>query len=105
MLALEYRPRAQVDLDSILLRIGVVQQRPEAALELMKSIDEAIGRARAFPNSASPVRLAGNSLECTYRKILVGSYAIYYRHDEDKLTVCRVLHTRQDIDIRTLADI
>ena len=105
MLTLEYRPRAQVDLDSILLRIGVEQQRPETALELMRSIDEAVDRARAFPNSSSPVRLDGDSLECAYRKILVGSYAVYYRHDEEALTICRILHTRQDIDIRTLVDI
>lgn len=102
MLELEYRPRAQLDKTSIAIYLGHEQQAPKAALEAIKKIDAAIDQARMFPESGSVVPTEETPLSGEYRKVLARPYIILYRHDVKTLTVCRILHERQNLDARTI---
>ena len=103
MLALEWRPRAQLDRESIALYLGMERSSPETALKVVQEIDAAIERVREFPESGSIFRL--DSLEHKeYRFVAAGKYLVFYRHDAETLTVYRIVHQRRDIDVRTLVD-
>lgn len=104
MLDIQWRPRAHLDRESIALYLGCEQGKPEAALAAMKHIDNTLQRIQKFPDSGSHVRLEGLHRN-DYRRALADPYAIYYRFDENTLTVYRILHQRQDIDTYTLVDL
>ena len=104
MLALEWRPRAQLDRESIAIYLGVECGAPQSALKAIEKVDEAIERVRAFPESGRRVR--AESLEHDdYRAVVAGNYIVYYRYDEETLTVYRVIHQRRDISVYTPADL
>lgn len=104
MLALEWRPRAQLDRESIALYLGMGRSSPDTALKTIRSIDEAIDRAREFPDSGSTLRI--DDLEHKeYRFVMAGKHLIYYRHDAKTLTVYRIIHQRRDIDAFTFVDL
>ena len=103
MLELEYRPRAQLDRESIAIYLGFECGKPQAALKAIQEIDAAIDRARLFPESGG--RFEVDSLENRdYRTTTAGKYTVYYRFDDTVLTIYRILHQRQDIDTYTLFD-
>ena len=102
MLDLLWRPRAQLDRESIALYLGAEQGQPQAALHAMESIDRAIRHIREFPDSGG--RYAAEMLKNEYRTIHAGNYTVFYRYDEAAVTIWRVLHQRQDIGILTLVD-
>lgn len=103
MLELRWRPRAQLDRESIALFIGYERRAPQVALEAMRRIDAAIERVREFPDSGGHFRRDG--LEHEYRTVIANPYIVFYRYDDQALTVYRVLHQRQDIDAYTLVDL
>lgn len=103
MLELEWRPRAHLDRESIAIYLGVECGSPQAALSTIETIDAAIERVRAFPDSGGRFRL--DALDHReYRTVLAGKYTIYYRYNETILTIYRILHQRQDIDDYSLVD-
>ncbi len=103
MLNLEWRPRAQLDRESIAIYLGVECGMPDTSLATIRKIDDAIDRVRAFPDSGGRFRL--DSLENReYRTVLTGKYTVYYRYNAETLTVYRILHQRRDIDTFTLVD-
>ena len=103
MLEVEYRPRAQLDKESIAIYLGQECGSPQAALSAIRGIDAAIDRVREFPDSGGHVRF--DTLDhFEYRTALAGKYTVYYRYDSEKLVVYRILHQRQDIDRYTLVE-
>lgn len=104
MRKLAWRPRAQLDRESIAIYLGVESGNPQAALRAIKDIDETIGRIRELPEIGTPVHhdLLRNK---NYRKAYASPYAIYYRFDSKTLTIYRVVHQRKEIDIYTLVDL
>ena len=86
MLEVTWRPRAQLDRESIALYLGFEQGNPEAALSAMQSIDSVIDRLRRFPESGGCVLVGGLD------------------HD-DYRRVYRVIHQRQDFDVYSLVDL
>lgn len=102
MLKLAWRPRAQLDRKSIAIFIGAERKAPDAALRTIQAIDAAIERVREFPESGR--RYAAEGLDAEYRTIISGSYTVFYTYDADTLTVQRILHQRQNLDIYTLVD-
>ena len=104
MLDLEWRPRAHLDRESIAIYLAVEQSSPQAALATMQKIDAAIERIRAFPESGKRFRVDG--LEHRgYRTVLAGKFIVVYRHKKDKVTICRIIHQRRDIDAYSLVDL
>ena len=104
MLDLAWRPRAHLDRESIAIHLGLERKAPQAALDAMRRIDDAIERVRTFPDSGGRVRL--DTLRRTeYRTVLASPYTVYYRFDEKTLTVYRILHQCQNIDTYALVDL
>lgn len=104
MLALEYRPRADLDRQSVAIYLGQELGNPQATLKAIRAIDTAIESVRLFPSSGKALHFEGTPLEHEYRVALAGQYAIYYRHDDSTVTACRILHQRRDIDTYTLVN-
>lgn len=97
MLKLEWRPRAQLDRESIAVYLGIERGNPKAALATIKQIDAAIDRVRELPDSGGRCRFEGLERK-EYRLVHVGHYTVYYRFNEETLTVVRILHQRQDLN-------
>lgn len=103
MRELRWRPRARLDRESIAIYLGMECGSPEAALDTIRGIDEAIARALEFPESGRTVRI--DDLEhADYRSVVSGKYTVYYRFDDVSLVVYRILHQRRDIDDYALID-
>lgn len=101
---LEYvlRPRAQLDLESIAIFLGVERKSPQAAQDAIAKIDKAIDLIRRFPDIGGRLRM--DWLEREYRTVPADPYTVYYTYDAQRITIHRVLHQRQEIDTYTLVD-
>ena len=77
MLDLAWRPRAQLDRESIAIYLGVERSSLQTALPMMREIDAAILRIRTFPDSGGHFHL-DNLDHHDYRTVLAGKYTVYY---------------------------
>ena len=103
MLEISWRPRAQLDRESIACYLAIDCKNPQAALKTIKELDDTLENARTFPEMGR--RFQDDTLQNKdYRMLLCGSYRIFYRFDENQLTVYRILHQHRDIDTFTLID-
>ena len=97
MLEIEYRPRAEADLDGILTYLVMAIKSPQAARTVAAEIFSAIERAAELPEIGR--LLQDDSLEhAAYRCTIAHNYRIYYRVRGETLTVWRIFHTSQDTD-------
>lgn len=103
MLEVTIRPRAQLDLESIYIHIAIVLGSPQAANQTLEKIYGTLERLREFP--ALGKTWNDSELSRPYRRMLCGSYWIYYTFTDDELTVWRVFHTSQNIDDYTYVDL
>lgn len=103
MLDVDLRPRAELDIESIQIFLAHERRRPQAAIDAVTKIYKAIELIRDFPDMGG--RVHRDELDNEYRTIPADPYMIYYRYDAKKLTVYRVIHQRQDIDVYTLVDL
>ncbi len=90
MLKVVQRPLAKKDLIKIWQYIG--QHNPSAADKLLDKIDEGIQALAHHPSIGRPRPEIGNEI----RSFPVDNHTIYYLHDDTKLDIIRVLHTRMD---------
>ena len=102
MLDLAWRPRAQLDRESIAIYLGLERGMPQAALDAIKGIDAALETVRTFPDAGG--HFTDDHLEHEYRTTLAGPYIIYYRYNATTLTVYRIMHQRQSIDTYSLIE-
>lgn len=102
MLDLAWRPRAQLDRESIAIYLGLERGMPQAALDAIKGIDAALETVRTFPDVGG--HFTDDHLEHEYRTTLAGPYIIYYRYNATTLTVYRIVHQRQSIDTYSLIE-
>lgn len=97
--AVEYLPQFKEDMTEIAEYIGVKLENPAAAENLIKEISDKTASLADMPymyslyNSQYPLKFE-------FRKIIVGSYAVFYYVDEAKklITVARVIYARRNID-------
>ena len=94
------RPRAQLDLESIFVHIAVTLGSPMAAQGILDELFDSFERAAEMPTLG--MAFSSEDLARDYRRILVKNYWVYYDFDDERLTVWRIFHTRQDIDTYTL---
>ena len=102
-LAVEWRPRAELDRESIAIFLGLECGNPQAALSAIRHIDAAIERIRLLPDSGGRVRFEQLARK-EYRTVLANPYTIYYRFDARAVTIYRVLHQRRNMDDYALVD-
>ncbi len=103
MLEDTWRPRAELDLQSIVIFLGVECRNKKAAIDARKKLDAAIELLREFPDMGGRIRL--DSIEREYRTMPVDPYIIYYTYDDQTITVHRILHQRQDMCTYALVDL
>ncbi len=70
MLDLAWRPRAQLDRESIAIYLGLERGMPQAALDAIKGIDAALETVRTFPDVGG--HFTDDHLEHEYRTTLAG---------------------------------
>lgn len=102
MLEIAFRPRAQLDLESIYLHLAMVVPSKRVADSTLEAIYASVERLSEFPEIGSVFEDA--DLDKPYRRMLSGPYWIYYTCSASELTIWRIFHTRQDIDDFTLID-
>ncbi|WP_314039741.1 type II toxin-antitoxin system RelE/ParE family toxin [Slackia exigua] len=100
----EWRPRAQLDRESIAIYLGLECKNPQAALSTIRMIDDAIRQVQAFPDMGRRVILE-DAAHHDYRRVLNGMYAVYYRFDSKRIVVYRILHQRRDIADYSFVDL
>ncbi len=103
-LALEWRPRAALDRESIAIFLGIECGNPQAALSAIQRIDAAIGRIRLLPDSGGRIRF-DQLANKEYRTVMANPYTIYYRFDARTVTIYRVLHQRRNLDDYAFVDL
>lgn len=88
---LEITPAARADISDILL---FTEQRWDSHQRdgYRRLLDVALRRILAMPAMGRPI----DELSPGLRRVNVESHVIYYWIDEDRLTIARVLHHRQD---------
>ena len=96
MREIEFRPRAVMDLDGIVVYIAYELKQPKAAQEIADALYQAIEDLAENPDLGRV--LNDEDLERSYRRILVKRYWIYYSSTSAKLTIWRIFHTTQDHD-------
>lgn len=101
---IEWRPRAQLDRESIAIYLGLERKNPQAALSTIRMTDDAIRQAQAFPDMGRRVVIE-DTAHHDYRRVLAGMYAVYYRFDSKRIVVYRILHQRRDIANYSFVDL
>ena len=94
-LKLQWRPRANLDRQSIAIYLGIECGNPEAALKAIATIDEAIEHIRLQPNLGK--RFRHERLRNEYRMVQAHPYTIFCRADDCCVTIYRIMHQRQNI--------
>ncbi len=88
----EYLPIAQKDLEEILEYIQT--DNPDAALNFLDQIDEAVSQLANFPFMGSiPKDFRLQYLN--YRMLVVESYLVFYVVNDDTVEIQRILHGKR----------
>ena len=93
---IEFRPRASLDLEGIVVHISVELKSPQAAQSTAEAIFNTIDKLAEFPEIGRP--FYDDDLKLDYRRMLVKRYWIYYTFTDEKLTLWRIFHATQDHD-------
>ena len=88
-------PLAQADMREIGDYISQKLRNPDAALRLIRRLQEAMLPLREFPESGAPLLAAGKQ-SAPYRYLVCGSYLIFYHTAGDSVHVDRVFYGRRD---------
>ncbi|WP_417135393.1 type II toxin-antitoxin system RelE/ParE family toxin [Rubneribacter badeniensis] len=97
MRSVEFRPRAAVDIEGIVVYLAYALKMPQAARRTAEELYAAIDRIADNPFSGRV--LSDDELGREYRRILVKRYWVYYSFTDETLTVWRVFHTTQNHDV------
>ncbi|MCM0760991.1 type II toxin-antitoxin system RelE/ParE family toxin [Sporomusa sphaeroides] len=96
MYDIRYLPLARKDLTAITTYIADQLNAPQAAMNLLDSLDEAISRLRLFPYSCKvyqPVK----ALNSEYRLLPVKNYAVFYVVKEQFVEIHRIVYAKMDL--------
>ena len=86
---------ARRDLKSIQKYISDDQESPQAALRIIENILDRIERLLSFPDTGSLLSPKVN-FPTNYRYARAAGYLIFYRHEENKIFIDRIIHERRD---------
>ena len=86
---------ARRDLKSIQDYITDEQESPQTALKVIENILERIERLINFPDTGT--LLSGKvNIPTNYRYVRAASYLIFYRHENEKIFVDRIIHEKRN---------
>lgn len=96
---LYYLPCAQQDILDVVRYVGVTLQNPDAARRMVRRFTAAAESVCSMPY-ARPVYIPVRPLKYEYRKLIVGSYLVFYRIDEraGAVIVSRVIYGRRSVE-------
>ena len=89
--------RAENDLTAIYDYINQKLQSPQAAMKLFNRLAEAIQSLEVFPERFAIVP-EFLDLGLKVRRLVIKNYSIFYRLDNDVVTVIRILHHSNSLD-------
>jgi len=94
---IEFLPIAKKDMVDIVQYISHTLQNPQAANTIMEHFSKGIEMIQSFPY-ANPVYSPIMPLKHEYRKMLIGSYLMFYWVDEQQksVTITRVIYASRD---------
>ena len=99
MYQVNYLPSAMDDMVEIVTYIRHTLQNPHAAAKIMDTLYNGAEGLRQFPY-ANPAYFPQRPLEHEYRKLLIGSYLMFYWIEEETktVTVSRVVYASQNYE-------
>lgn len=89
--------RAEQDMEDIYHYIADKLQSPQSAMSQFEVIANAIQTLEIFPERCAVVEEL-LCLDIKVRRLLVKNYSVFYRIDNDTVTVLRVLHQSSSLD-------
>ena len=95
MIEIHFSPQAKTDLADIKAYITTELENPQAAANVLKRIAKRIQGLADFPQMGAPLS-AITSLESPYRYLLCGNYTAFYRYEENRVYIARILYGRRD---------
>ena len=93
---LKYLPLAQKDLRNITSYIVDNLKAPEAAMDLVDTLDNSISRLQQFPYSCKLYQ-AMESLEAEYRMLPVNNYIVFYVVTEHEVEIHRIIYAKMNL--------
>lgn len=91
---IKYSPQALRDLDEIWDYIIMELCNPDAALNTVGRITDAVDKLRVFPEMGSLLSTVLN-IESSYRCILSGNYMVFYRIEGEDVVIDRIIYKRR----------
>ena len=95
MAKLLFSQQARIDMCEIGDYISVALRNPDAALRTVRRINETISSLREFPEMGSPLLMAGKQ-NAPYRRLVCGSYLIFYHVNNNAVHIDRILYGRRN---------
>ena len=95
MAELRVSPEAANDLWRLRHYIAVQLDSPVAAQKLVSHILESVRRLADFPKSGSPLSSVLD-IETDYRFLVCGDYLIFYRLEQQTVSIVRILYGKRD---------
>lgn len=93
---IKYLPIALKDLRDITDYITHILGSPQAAMDLLNTLDNAISRLAQFPYSCRLYQPEPR-LEGEYRILPVNNYLVFYLVNEQEVEIRRVIYAKMDI--------
>jgi len=93
---LKYLPLAQKDLRNITSYIVDNLKAPEAAMDLVDTLDNSISRLQQFPYSCKLYQ-AIEPLETEYRMLSVKNYIVFYVVTEHEVEIHRIIYAKMNL--------
>lgn len=95
--SLRYLAVAQADLADIAQHISEELFAPEAAMNLLNKLDEAISNLEYFPFSGHPYKSRGK-LADEYRIMVVERYLVFYVVMDNIVEIRRFIYSKRDFE-------
>ena len=92
---IRYAPSASNDLAEIKQYITEELANPQAGIDIMRKITKQVSSLQEFPDAGAPLSgLVG--IKTNYRFLICENYLTFYKHEEEMVSIIRVLYRKRD---------
>ena len=95
MFDIRFTPQSLTDMEEIRSYIADHLLNPQAAETLIAQIFEKLNILENFPQTGTQIQSEISSLQ-NYRFLIIKNYLVFYRTDENLVSIIRVLYARRD---------
>ncbi|MDA3925907.1 MAG: type II toxin-antitoxin system RelE/ParE family toxin [Kiritimatiellae bacterium] len=95
MFDIRFTPQSLTDMEEIRSYIADHLLNPQAAATQITQIFEKINILENFPQTGTQIQSEISSLQ-NYRFLIIKNYLVFYRTDENLVSIIRVLYARRD---------